>query len=416
MATLEYVRVAKRQPVLLGHEIGWAAEGRLLERLPQLFWDDQSTWGEANLWSLELAETRDVKTVRSAMHHLLGYANWLEKENVHWWDFPARMSERCLTRFRGQLIMMRDHGIVAASTASVRMSTVIRFYRWLMQNGLLSTSWPMWAERQVGIRLSNGFGLEHTLNVVTTDLAIPSASVAGAIGLEDGVMPLSNTGMKQVLELADARASAELQLMLRIGFGSGLRLGSILDLKLDTLQHASEDHVPGWHRLAVGPGASPTVATKFGHSGLVPIPTGLLHELCEYSESTRRLRRQAIAESQNRDLLFLTRFGRPYFGLDTRAVNVEVHRLRTAGEECGIEVMRNFHFHRTRATFATMLMRAALKCLPVGDAVQFVREACLHKDEATTLQYVKFIESTLAMAEAADAFTEAFMGLARGKA
>ncbi len=415
MASLEYVRVPLRQPEVVGAKITWVDKRGVIERLPQIIWANHSTWGEANLWALEQSRMRDTKTVRAAMHHLLGYANWLEEENISWWHFPARMSERCLTRFRGRLISTRTEGLMAQSTAAVRMSTVIRFYRWLQQAGLISTSWPMWAERQVGIRLTNAFGFEHTLRVVTTNLSIPNTKVAGAIGLEDGVMPLTKQGMAQVIELANERASKEMSLMLRIGFGTGLRLGSIVDLKLGTLQQASEDHVPGWHRIAVGPDATPIVKTKFGRSGLVPIPAPLLLELHEYAESTRRLQRQALANPSHRDLLFLTRFGGPYFGLDSRAINVEMHRLRVAGKERGLDVLRNFHFHRTRATFATMLMRAALKCLSVGDAVQLVREACLHKDEATTLKYVKFIESTKAMAEAADAFTEAFMGLVRGE-
>ncbi len=59
-------------------------------------------------------------------------------------------------------------------------------------------------------------------------------------------------------------------------------------------------------------------------------------------------------------------------------------------------------------------MRVALKFMPVGDAIKFVKDACLHKDEATTMKYIKFIETNEAMAEAADEFSAAFMGLARG--
>ena len=85
--------------------------------------------------------------------------------------------------------------------------------------------------------------------------------------------------------------------------------------------------------------------------------------------------------------------------------------MRATAVAKGLDVFRDFHFHRTRATFATSLMRAALKHLEVGDAVAFVREACLHKNESTTLKYVKFIETSKAMAEAADEFTKEFMGL-----
>lgn len=414
MASLEFIKYVPRRCEVRAGKAHWiSAGGGVIERLPQLVWENNSTWAEANLWALEQASEKDIKTIHAAMGHLLGYANWLEAEGVGWWHFPARESERCLKRFRGALIRARDRGQIAPSTATSRMSAVVRFYRWLKAMGLLSSVWPMWAEKQIGIRITDPFGLEHTLRVASTDLSIRNAKVAGAIQLEDGVMPLTSKGMRDVLEFSDANASDELSLMLRIGFGTGLRLGSILDLKRETLMRAHPDPVAGWYRISVGPGARPPVATKYGNSGMVPMPTQLLEDLRDYACSVRRSKRQAKADPEHRELLFLTRFGKPYSGTESRAINVEISRLRKAAEVAGIEVFREFHFHRTRATFATMLMRAALKCMPVGDAVEFVREACLHKDEAITLKYVKFIESSKAMAEAADAFTEAFMGLAK---
>lgn len=415
MASLEFVKyVPRRCEVHSGAAFWTGAGGEVIERLPQLVWRNNATWAEANLWALEQAAEKDIKTIHASMNHLLGYANWLEAEDIGWWHFPARESERCLKRFRGALIRARDSGEIAPSTATARMSAVVRFYRWLKATGLLSTAWPMWAERQIGIRLTDPFGLDHTLRVASTDLSIRNSKVAGAIQLEDGVMPLTSAGAREVINFFEANASEELDLMLRIGFGTGLRLGSIFDLKVETLLRAVTDPVAGWNRIAVGPGARPPVATKYGNSGMVPIPAQLLEDLREYASSTRRLKRQAQAKPEHRGLLFLTRFGNPYSDDESRAINVEISRLRKAAEAAGIAVMREFHFHRTRATFATMLMRASLKCMPVGDAVQFVREACLHKDEATTLKYVKFIESSKAMAEAADAFTEAFMGLVEG--
>lgn len=417
MANVEYIRFVPRLPEVRDGAIHWVETRRpAIERLPQILWANHSTWGEANAWALDQATSRrkDIKTVHASMIHLLAYAKWLEAEDIGWWHFPNRESERCLTRFRGALIRARDAGELAPSTASKRMAIVVRFYRWLRATGLLSTEWPMWSERQIGIRLTDPFGFERTIRVNSTDLSIPNRAITGAIQLEEGLMPLTVKGMHQLQDFADANGSEELALMLRIGFGTGLRLGSILDLKIKTLENAVVDPIAGWHRVAVGPAARPPVRTKFGVSGMVPIPLDLLMRLREYGSSVRRVKRQVQASSERCDLLFLTRFGERYSTTESRAINVELSRLRDKAEAQGVTVLRDFHFHRTRATFATMLMRAALKCVPVGDAIRFVGEACLHKDAETTLKYVRFIESTKQMSEAADAFTEAFMGLARG--
>lgn len=415
MAILEFIQHRPRRYEVTDGQSRWVdLPGTAIERLPQLMWKNGSTWSEPNVWALDQAGEKDIKTVHSAMHHLLAYANWLEAEQVDWRDFPARKSQRCLTRFRGALIRARNRGEVAPSTASARMSAIVRFYRWVERAGLIQKT-SMWSDMQVGLKFTNAFGFEHTLQITTTDLAIKNSRVAGAVDLEDGVMPLTSRGVSEVLEFAEREASEELKLMLQIGLGTGLRLGSILDLKLGTIANASVDPLIGWHRIAVGPGATPSVATKYGNAGLIPIPAFLLEKLNEYATSTRRLKRQALAAPSERDLLFLTRFGKSYVNLGSRAVNVEISRLRAKARKRGVKVMEGFHFHRTRATFATMLMRICLKFLPVADAVMLVREACLHRDEATTLKYVKFLESNEVMAKAADAFSNVFMSIIETK-
>lgn len=417
MASLEQINYQPQRAEVSDGSVKWTKPKRNpIKNLPQIVWEDNSTWAEANLWALEQATSskRDLKTVRSNMSHLFAYAKWLEAESLTWCHFPERESERCLVRFRGALVNARNNGDLAPSTTSQRMASVIRFYKWLQARRLISPEWPMWEQRFVGIKLTNSFGLEHTMRVASTDLAIPNRKVAGAIQLEDGLLPVAISSMKEILMLADSNATEELSLMLRIGFFTGLRIGSITDLKVQTLHNATMVPEVGWKRLAIGPGARPPVSTKFSVSGSVPIPEELLEALIAYSMSTRRLKRQMLASPEDQDLLFLTRYGNSYSGDDSRAINVEMSRLRSAGTKAGLKVLRGFHFHRTRATFATELMRVALKFMPIGDAIQFVREACLHKDESTTMKYIKFIETNKAMSEAADAFTEAFMGLAKG--
>lgn len=417
MASLEQINYQPYRLELIDNTLQWTVlQRKQIKRMPQIIWADNSMWKEANLWALEQATSskRDMKTVRSTMSHILAFAKWLEAESIQWWYFPERESERCLVRFRGALIEARNNGDIAPSTASQRMTVVIRFYKWMQSRQLISTQWPMWEQRYVGIKVTNVFGFEHTMRVASTDLAIPNRKVAGAIQIEDGLLPVTLSAMKQILTLADNSVTEELCLMLRIGFFTGLRLGSITNLKVQTINNATIVPETGWRRLAVGPGARPPVSTKFGVSGSVPITEELLNMLVTYSMSTRRLKRQMLASEEDKDLLFLTRYGNSYGTDDSRAINVEMSRLRSAGKKNGLQVARGFHFHRTRATFATELMRVSLKFLSVGDAIQFVREACLHKDEATTMKYVKFIEKNKAMAEAANAFSEVFMGLAKG--
>lgn len=419
MATLQLINYHPFQINIQNDQVHWnKSNHQNIDGLPQIIWQDNSTWSEANLWALEQATSfrSSIKTVRSNMSHLLAYAKWLEAESIDWWHFPDRERERCLNRFRGALIQARNSGELAPSTASQRMAAVIRFYKWARNTGLISNEWPMWKDRFVGIRLTNQFGLEHTLKVASTNLSIPNRTVAGPIQLEDGLLPLSAKAMKEVLSFADKNASQELALMLRIGFFTGLRIGSITDLKVATLQNAITIPEVGIKTISVGPSAYPPVDTKFDVSGSVPIPNELLEMLLDYASSIRRLKRQSLSSESDRDLLFLSRFGNNYKADSSSAINVEMSRLRKLGLKSGITAFKGFYFHRTRATFATELMRVALNVMSVSDAVEFVKGACLHKDISTTMKYVKFIETSKTMKDASDAFTKAFMGLGVYKA
>jgi len=220
MANIEHIYYKPRDPEICESSFLWVESSRKqIRNLPQIIWNDNTPWAEANLWALEQAASskRDLKTVRSNMSHLLAYAKWLEAESLEWWHFPERESERCLIRFRGALIDARTNSELAPSTVSQRIAAVIRFYKWMQSRRLISPEWPMWEQKLVGVKLTNSFGLEHTMQVVSSDLAIPNRKVAGAIELEDGLLPVTVDAMKRILELANKFATEELSLMLQIG-------------------------------------------------------------------------------------------------------------------------------------------------------------------------------------------------------
>lgn len=381
---------------------------------PVVFRLDGTLWIEAALWARHLLADKEPATVARAIDHVATYAAWLESEGISWEHFPPLKKDRCLVRFRNALIRDRDAGTIAPSTATACMNAVLRFYRWANAMRLIGLDNPMFEERTVSIPLENAFGLQRTLNVQSTDLAIPNRRAAGAIQLEDGLLPVSKAQRKELLEFFREEASEEFLLMTGLGFATGMRLGSICDLKVATLRHA--DRCPllgqsGWMRLHIGPGARPPVDTKFAVTGYVLIPDALLRTLLEYSMSERRLRRQALASTSDRDLLFLTRFGHTYSKDKSVAVHNEMSRLRKRATGSQASLLREFYFHRSRATFLTGLVQGLLNAsVPVDTVLEIARDAALHRDVKTTLEYVRFVEMSKVQIELADEFTAAFLG------
>lgn len=417
LASLETINFKQKSHEIHSEQIIWndSQEKNDIKGLPQIIWNDNTPWREANLWALQLARKKDtnLKTVVSAIKHIYAYANWLEAESIDWWHFPAREADRCLIRFRGYLIKQRDNNSIASSTTTHRMNSVIRFYRWLHKNNLISPEWPMWGNKTIGIRIQDQFGFQRTLIKDSTDLAIRNSPKIGG-SLEDGLLPVPSKHVASIIQFAQEHASDELSIMLQLGFSTGMRIGTICDLKTTTVHRASPNPwLPDWHLLAVGPNAHPAVHTKFGVTGQVWISNDALNLLQKYIHSTRRLKRQALASEKNRDLVFLNRFGKPYAteGSDSsQALNVEMGRLKRAGIAAGISAFYGFHFHRSRSTFGTELARIALRYGGTRTAIQLTMVALLHKHESTTLKYIRFIEQHDAASELSDEYTKKFLG------
>ncbi|MGE1084178.1 site-specific integrase [Pseudomonas shirazensis] len=418
MAHLEYIDYSPSTVTVEKGAVERTASMRkaLHSRLPQIIWLDGRPWREANLWALHRASQREVniKTVISQFSSLVYYANWLELSNSNWWDFPARKDQRCLIMFRGTLIKERDSGSLSPSTATKRMRDVISFYKWLKATKLLVTYWPMWNEKHATIVINNKYGFERTMTVSTTDLSIKYRPPGGE-KLEEGLLPVSSADRDNILRFASEYASTELYLMLTLGFFTGMRIGTLCDLRLETLLMATPD--PACHdllKITIGPGATPKVATKHGVTGQIWITKFHRDSIIEYFYSPRRLLREAKAAPQNKSLIFLTRYGKPYVksaGANSSAINVEMFNLRNKAAAKKIKYMEGFYFHRSRCTFATELAKILIPTAGAINALAIIKDALLHRDEATTLKYIKFVEKSPAKAAYANEFTQLFLSV-----
>jgi len=184
------------------------------------------------------------------MNGLLNYAKFLESRDLQWFEFPARKADRCLVLYRGALIKMRDAGQISPSTASEYMRNCIMFYRWVRHRELLSPHVQLWREKPYVVKYFDRVGFERTISGTTTDLSIPNRKRPGQT-LEDGLLPVSETDRDAILDFAAENATPELYLMLALGFFTGMRLGSICDLKIQSLERAAPDpSAEGLLRLA----------------------------------------------------------------------------------------------------------------------------------------------------------------------
>jgi len=409
MARLDFISFTPHcVEVVNGELIVKANANASIPNLPQLFWQDGSGWIEVNLWAIErLSDGRiDFETVKRTMKHLRTYAEFLETRDFDWRHFPLRKPDQPLRKFRKWLLDEVKDSAVAISTASNCMAAVIQFYRYADANELVGAQAPMWQDRLAVIPLYDSTGFKRTIVRLSSELSIPKRQRVGTV-LEDGLLPLRAAHMTELLRYTAEHAVEELHRMLSVGFFTGARIGTIVTLTLASLETAREDpQVPGIYCLAVGPGTK--ISTKGSVKGEILVPSAVLKDLKRYASSTSRLLREAKANQNDKQLLFLTKSGKAY-SVDT--VNRLVNEMRKKAVAFGLNFMQRFKFHQSRATFGTWLMQLLLNSGSKTDAIGIVRDAMLHKDEKTTLGYIKFLEDSRAKAYFASEFNAAFTGL-----
>lgn len=408
MASLETMNFQQFEFLLdeQGEVVCKARKEKPVIRLPQIYWRDGSGWDEANLWAAERGQTVEAETNKRSMKDVRRYASFLESIDTDWRDLPATKSKQPLRKFRKHLIELRKKGLLASSTTTNGMSTVVQFYRFAIVGNLVGTGQPFWVDRTVHIPLADSVGFKRFLVRQSSDLSIPNRQRGGVI-MEGGLLPLRTAHMQDLLAYSSRCESDELYLMLSGGFFSGARLGTVTTLTVTGLERAREDSdIEGIYRLPVGP--STGIATKFSVEGEILVPRVVLDELKAYVTSTVRLLREAKARRQHKNVLFLTRSGNPY---SIGTVNGLVAAMRRRAVKAGLPFMQTFKFHQTRATFGTWLMRIALECMSTSQAIRFVADAMLHKDDAMTLRYIKFLENSAAKEKMASEFNDAFTGI-----
>ncbi|MCO6055539.1 tyrosine-type recombinase/integrase [Pseudomonas sp. MOB-449] len=372
-------------------------------QVPQFYWDTGTPWHELNIWFLRQAELIFLNQRKTETLHAIGtsmkfYMKYLEDHDVEWWSFPEKLKDRCLTKFRGYLVGLRDSGALSPSTCKRRMGDVLRFYDWLMSEGVLNPVSEPYQKIQTKINYDDVVGFRRSLTVLRNTLSIPDRRAPGN-GLEYGLEPLTPSQKESVLNQAIKHSSEELHLMLLLSFSTGMRLGSICDLKTTTLDNAVP--VRGSDKLYwlhIGPKArGAAVVTKYSTTGRVIIPDVVLEKIKSYCGSARRLYRVAKATKDCREVVFLTKFGAPFSrkGKDSSSVvNTQIHRLKRDSMEDGVDLL-DFKFHCARATFASEIAVLGLKYFGVRNIpaiIGLVRKLLMHKNEITSLAYISFAQ------------------------
>lgn len=286
-------------------------------------------WGLAGAFLLSQAEADpqpNMGTFASIAHDLGAYREWLDDHNAPddlLFHFPRNKQARVTYRYRGHLMQKIYARELAPTTAKRRMSVVIKFYRWLVEDELFEPDFPPWQERAYLVSIKSTPGFSVMKPVVSTDISIKAPKTDDPFEgtIQDGgkLRPLNGQEQHWVMEAARELGNTEMQLLLLFMLLTGARIQTACTLRVrhftDSVPHFATSLGGNYsvYKLACGPKSG--IDTKNDKSVILQVPRALYDVMQTYAQSERARNRRARAiGGENPDqYLFVTQQGSPYF-------------------------------------------------------------------------------------------------------
>jgi len=383
---------------------------------PVVLHSDGTPWAEANLWILSIVENVSNPAMASlscVAEDLAAFLRFIEEYRIDWLNFPSQKFQRPTYRFNGHLKHQIQNSELKQTTAKRRMSAVIRFYRWLIEDKIFIPENSPWKSSDRYLEFKGLYGNSISKKITTTDLSIRVVSQDDPYNeqIDDGgkLRPLPQIEQEWLLDALTTLGNTEMTLIHLFGLVTGARIQTILTFQI---RHVQIQHCPdpsNCFRIPIGPGTG--IDTKYDKKSVLHIPIWFYEKLQTYALSERAMKRRAKAfrgDSPDQ-YLFLSIRGVPLYNSRRELTERKTNLLRH--KKCGQGVRqyitdyvlplvqakydKKFHyrFHDTRATFGMNLVDSRLalvekKLCTLKDVMNFVQNRMGHSSPITTERYL----------------------------
>jgi hypothetical protein len=395
-------------------------------KFPLVLNKDGTPWEPACLWLLDRARAHPSKigSLPSVAQGLRDYKLFLDELGLDWDDFSAvDKYNRPTYLYRTRLQAMINAGSLTKSTAGRRMSTVVGFYRFLMNEERMrfEPANKPWVDRQFWLEYRDSRGLKQVTSIDTTDVSIhvPKQDYTWDGTIADGgrLRPLPFGEQKHLIATLKKLGNPEYELMHYVALLSGAREQTVLTLRWGYFE-LPPNKVKFPYKLRCGPGTFIDTKRDVTNVYLVvpPLLYKLLHVYANSDRASGRRHKSKLGEEEM-NYLFLTNQGSPYYESkdDRNAVASSDGPLKKSSpigqnlrefvaERVIPEVRKtlprfSYRFHDLRATFGMNWVDHA-----IGDdhtkknylwARDQLRKLLWHKDPKTTDGYLEYRQNIL---------------------
>lgn len=360
-----------------------------LNGFPTFFNDEGKYIEPLNYWFNFQANVKRSKDLNSSCRALKRYWEYLEKHQLKWNVFPKQKTLKPTYLYRNHdLLQSVKEGNLKASTASLYMNHVIKFYEWAAYEKLIDINeenkpfdveyvqvkpygMMSWASKPFAVR--------------STDLKIrvPKRSETQKLS------PLSEEEIKAYIELLESM-SIEFQIHQYLQLLSGLRISEACTFPEELVFHCS----PSQNLVEVEIGPHLGVKTKYGKTRKIEINSTVMNMMHRYLVSERRQNRIRKSKNLPQPLpLLLNRNGNSY---ETSTIYEQFYRLKGRIRALPEHIHFSHQPHDLRSTYGTYrldsLLAPEVGMTPV-DALTLLMGWMGHNDEKTTWKYLRYLKT-----------------------
>jgi integrase len=383
------------------------------DRFPIVIKGTGEPWDEANVWILSQLEGKpypNIDTFIGMAEDISAYWKYLEDNSYDWMHFPSFKLRRPTYRYSAHLKGQIQLGEIAPTTAKRRMSRVVNFYRWLMQQKFFNPENSPWVEGEVYVPITDAHGDRLDIKITTTDVGIKVTKENDPFDetIPDGgkLRPLPQQEQEWLFEALNALNHPEITLAHMVALSTGARIQTVLTMKL---RHFSTE-INGEQaiRIPIGPGTG--IDTKGNYKMTLQVPAWLYKELYTYgvSERARKRRLKAVGGDYLGQYIFLSSHSVPYY-TNREYEDDRVRRHSKKGQSVRQYIKTyiipyiknkrcstfNYQFHDLRATFGMNLVDACADGINDGkftytEVLNMLAGRLGHKSMIITERYLKY--------------------------
>ncbi|WP_195758994.1 site-specific integrase [Pseudomonas syringae] len=391
---------------------------------------DGTPWVEGNLfllWRAKQYPKLSEGTLGSEAANLRDFMNVMVNHNQDHLDFKGREFERPTYIFKAHFKLAVARRETGAGSINNKIRTVTRYYRWRIKYRNFKPAKPAWKENIIHVSRLDRHGATQFREVITTDLTFATNKEDSSEFISDGgkLRPLDKFEQDAVVETLIRVSNVEMLLAFILALFSGMRIQTVLTIRIGNVHEVSTDHVATYPIYA---GQGYLVDTKYGKRQSIQVPGWVHHRLFTYLQSERYQARkdQALKRDESEQYVFLSRTGKPLYVSELDKNKYKSHEKGSAVRKFISDTMLpllkkrghkfTFSFHDLRASFGMNLVEERKELLAQGkigylELIDYVAKRLHHSHRETTMSYLDYRRISELVHEADSDYQKHIMGL-----